>query len=210
MGGGDIKKGCKVEIDGTPMHGSIGEAVEWLTDKDRWKIKFPSGSTKNFKIENLSVFDDAKPPLPEGCTKFWKIYITNLSKQVTKQNLLDYFSKVGTIAKERQVDRKGAPVGYKDQWPHAVKLYKPGEQGGDALLEFEDSEAAWESLRQNGKEFLGSKIGVEVAGKQGKSWHASSKPPKSADNTDDRQRSRSREERKRSRSRDRDRHRNRD
>eukprot|EP00746_Dinoflagellata_sp_MGD_P098960 gnl/MRDRNA2_/MRDRNA2_40219_c0_seq2.p1 gnl/MRDRNA2_/MRDRNA2_40219_c0~~gnl/MRDRNA2_/MRDRNA2_40219_c0_seq2.p1 ORF type:complete len:215 (+),score=45.89 gnl/MRDRNA2_/MRDRNA2_40219_c0_seq2:119-763(+) len=187
-----LQPGSKVQIIGTAMAGSIGEVVEFLSDKERWKIKFASGSTKNFKAESLEEFSDEKPPLPEGITKFWKIYVTNLHDKVTGAELVDYFGKVGTIAKEPQLDQDKSPIGFKDKWPFAVKIYRAkkddrdrdrrrDERGSDdgtaALVEFEDHEAAHESLRLNNKEFKGKKIGVEVAGKDSANgaWHVSAR-----------------------------------
>lgn len=186
--------GVKVQIQGTAMAGSIGVIEEWIAEKERWKVKFSSGSTKNFKTEALEEFSDERPPLPEGITKFWKIYVTNLPDKVTGKELTDFFGKVGTIAKEPQLNQDKAPIGFKDEWPFAVKIYrskkddrdrdrrrdrddKGSDEGTSALVEFEDHEAAHESLRLNGKEFKGIKLGVEVAGKTGTDgqWHVSAR-----------------------------------
>lgn len=175
-----LAPGVKVQITGTAMDGSLGEIVEWLAEKERWKIKFASGSTKNFKTENLEHFNDEKPALPEGITKFWKIYVTNLPDKVTGADLVDFFGKVGTVAKEPQLNQDQSPIGFKDEWPYAVKIYRSGKEkifkdeydrdrddkreATAALIEYEDHNAAHEALRINGKLFKGIKIGVEVAG----------------------------------------------
>jgi len=50
-----VEQGREVEIIGTQMSGSVGVVEEFLDQKDRWKVRFPSGIAKNFKRDNLKV-----------------------------------------------------------------------------------------------------------------------------------------------------------
>jgi RNA-binding protein FUS len=50
------------------------------------------------------------------------------------------------------------------QWPFKIKLYKPGVEGGDAVLTYEDATAAASAPSFfNGAELKGRKIGVTMA-----------------------------------------------
>jgi len=50
-----LESGKSVEIVGTPKNGSVGLLEEFLAEKGRWKVRFASGTTNNFKVENLRV-----------------------------------------------------------------------------------------------------------------------------------------------------------
>jgi len=50
-----IAEGKDVEVVGTSMNGSVGVALEYVEAKARWKVRFASGVSKNFKLENLQV-----------------------------------------------------------------------------------------------------------------------------------------------------------
>ena len=64
-----------------------------------------------------------------------KLYITNLSAETEESHLIALFSKVGVLAKEPIRNAKGSTKGYQDEWPFAVKIYKPGTEGGDGCAD---------------------------------------------------------------------------
>jgi len=55
-----VAPGKDVEIIGTTMAGSIGTVEIYLADKERWKVKFRSGTSKNFKADALRVVKQKK------------------------------------------------------------------------------------------------------------------------------------------------------
>merc|ERR1712176_1352763 len=94
-----------------------------------------------------------------------KVYVTNLSKETKVDDLVSLFSKQGMLARTPQKDHKGRPQGFPDEWPFAVKIYKPGSDGGDALVEYVDKESARSAIKSlNGHLLLGATINVQIAG----------------------------------------------
>mmetsp|Transcript_11295 Transcript_11295/g.23358 ORF Transcript_11295/g.23358 Transcript_11295/m.23358 type:complete len:274 (+) Transcript_11295:72-893(+) len=189
----EFKPGLRVMVtdlaSNTDKNGSLGTLVEFITAKDRWAVQFDSGSRNNFKIDNLVLQEEKEGPRDcaddneEAPTA--KIYVTNLSEDTTQAHLIKLFGGIGTIARTPVRDSKGKSKGFADTWPYAVKLYKPGANRGDALVEFEDRNAAKAATKTfNGHKLNGSVIGVTYAGGGGKK--AEEKPR-------DRDRSRSRE-----------------
>ncbi|XWS29062.1 hypothetical protein CRYUN_Cryun25bG0124500 [Craigia yunnanensis] len=67
-----------------------------------------------------------------------RIYISNLPPDVTIEELKDLFCGIGQIGRIKQ------KRGYKDQWPWNIKIYtdEKGSQKGDAVLSYEDPQAA--------------------------------------------------------------------
>ncbi|PPR86979.1 hypothetical protein GOBAR_AA33712 [Gossypium barbadense] len=67
-----------------------------------------------------------------------RIYITNLPPDVTIEELRDLFGGIGQVGRIKQ------KRGYKDQWPWNIKIYTDdkGNQKGDAVLSYEDPQAA--------------------------------------------------------------------
>lgn len=61
----EIAPGKSVEVrglkEGAGMNGSIGVAEAFIPEKERWKVKFASGVTKNFKLENLGILQPLPP-----------------------------------------------------------------------------------------------------------------------------------------------------
>jgi RNA recognition motif-containing protein len=144
-------------------NGTIGTLVEFNKDKGRWVVALSTGNT-NLKEENLDlmpdnsdIVDDGDPP-PTG-----KIYITRLPAETTEKDLIDLFGAVGKIAKERG-------RGFEDQWPYAVKIYRPGSKDGDACVEYMDPQAAKFAIKTYHRfKFKGTRIGVAYAG-QGRKY----------------------------------------
>lgn len=144
-------------------NGSIGVLVEFNKEKGRWVVEFSSGNN-NFKEDNLElmpdnsdVIDDKEEP-PTA-----KIYITKLSADTTEKDIQDLFSGCGVIAKEKP--KSSRDRGFEDQWPFAVKLYKPGKADGDGCITFQDPHAAKAAIKTyNRYKFKGSRIGVAYAG----------------------------------------------
>merc|ERR1711924_290757 len=61
--------------------------------------------------------------------------------------------------------RKGTSKGFQDEWPLAIKLYKPGKEGGDAQVEYTDRLAAKAAVNTfNGFKLKDNSIGVKYAG----------------------------------------------
>ncbi|KAK8988467.1 hypothetical protein V6N11_029857 [Hibiscus sabdariffa] len=67
-----------------------------------------------------------------------RIYISNLPPDVTIEELRDLFGGIGQVGRIKQ------KRGYKDQWPWNIKIYtdEKGNQKGDAVLTYEDPQAA--------------------------------------------------------------------
>lgn len=94
--------------------------------------------------------DDQPPPTSTSSTGWdgkaeaendpaWaRIYITNLPKDATTDELQELFGQLGVVAREKQ------KRGYKDQWPFKIKIYTDdnGVSKGDAVLTYEDANAA--------------------------------------------------------------------
>jgi hypothetical protein len=59
-----LAPGMQVVILGTAMSGSVGLVEEFLENKGRWKVKFASGVTKNFKAENLEAAKEPAVDMP--------------------------------------------------------------------------------------------------------------------------------------------------
>jgi len=55
-----LAPGTEVEVTGTSMAGSVGVAEEYLEARERWKVRFASGISKNFKVEMLRVLPPSK------------------------------------------------------------------------------------------------------------------------------------------------------
>ncbi|KAB2028633.1 hypothetical protein ES319_D05G110300v1 [Gossypium barbadense] len=67
-----------------------------------------------------------------------RIYISNLPTDITIEELRDLFGGIGQVGRIKQ------KRGYKDQWPWNIKIYEDekGNQKGDAVLTYEDPQAA--------------------------------------------------------------------
>ncbi|KAL4106038.1 hypothetical protein PRIC1_004092 [Phytophthora ramorum] len=106
------------------------------------------------------AWDPAKEALADPT---WaRIYISNLPTDVTSDELQEMFGAIGVVAREKQ------KRGYKDQWPFKIKIYTDaaGQPKGDAVLTFEDSNAARTAPDFfNGADVRGKAIKVELAGK---------------------------------------------
>jgi len=144
-------------------NGSIGSLVEFNAEKARWVVALGSGNN-NFKEENLELMPDNSDVIDEKEEPpTAKIYITKLTADTTEADLLALFKGVGVIAKEKPKESRNR--GFEDQWPFAVKLYKPGRENGDGCLTFQDPQAAKAAIKTyNRYKFKGSKIGVAYAG----------------------------------------------
>jgi RNA-binding protein FUS len=148
-------------------NGSMGKLTEFITDKGRWAVELSAGK-HNFKEENLELmpdnsdFDDKSEP-PTA-----KIYITGLAADITDKDLIQLFGGVGLIAKE--TPKSSRDRGFEDQWPFAVKLYKPGRSNGDACVTYMDPHAAKAAIKTyNRYKLKGTKITVAYAG-QGRKY----------------------------------------
>ncbi|CAI5733599.1 unnamed protein product [Peronospora destructor] len=106
------------------------------------------------------AWDPAKEALEDPT---WaRIYISNLPSDATSDELQEMFGAIGVVAREKQ------KRGYKDQWPFKIKIYTDtdGQPKGDAVLTFEDANAARTAPEFfNGAEIRGKSIKVELAGK---------------------------------------------
>ncbi|KAG6602982.1 tbp-associated factor 15b [Phytophthora cinnamomi] len=106
------------------------------------------------------AWDPAKEALADPT---WaRIYISNLPADVTSDELQEMFGAIGVVAREKQ------KRGYKDQWPFKIKIYTDaaGQPKGDAVLTYEDSNAARTAPEFfNGADIRGKTIKVELAGK---------------------------------------------
>ncbi|KAF4037628.1 hypothetical protein GN244_ATG10364 [Phytophthora infestans] len=106
------------------------------------------------------AWDPAKEALADPT---WaRIYISNLPADVTSDELQEMFGAIGVVAREKQ------KRGFKDQWPFKIKIYTDtdGQPKGDAVLTFEDSNAARTAPEFfNGADIRGKTIKVELAGK---------------------------------------------
>jgi len=170
----DFKVGMKVVVVGLQnnpdKNGSLGTLFTYVTEKQRWTVEFHNGSRNNFKVENLQLVDEmpaasASTGDDNGDIPTPKIYISNLSADTTHDHLIALFSKIGLLAREPVLNAKGKSKGFEDEWPFAVKLYKPGHEGGDACVQFVDKAAAKAAINvYNGHVLRGSIIGVEYAG----------------------------------------------
>lgn len=167
-----FKAGRTVVVKGLQKNpeknGSIGKLMEFNAEKGRWAVEL-TGSTNNFKEDNLELMPDnsdiiderAEPPTA-------KIYISGLAAAITEKDLQALFGGCGMIAKEKPKNTRSP--GFEDQWPYAIKIYKPGQDNGDAALSYMDPFAAKAAIKTyNRYKFKGSKIKVEYAG-QGKTF----------------------------------------
>merc|ERR1740117_1410497 len=69
------------------------------------------------------------------------------------------------LARDPIRNAKGMTKGYQDEWPFAVKLYKPGRDGGDGCVEYMHKASAKAAIKAyNGYSLKGSTIKVEYAG----------------------------------------------
>ncbi|KAG7386690.1 hypothetical protein PHYPSEUDO_015370 [Phytophthora pseudosyringae] len=106
------------------------------------------------------AWDPAKEALADPT---WaRIYISNLPADVTSDELQEMFGAIGVVAREKQ------KRGFKDQWPFKIKIYADadGQPKGDAVLTFEDANAARTAPEFfNGAEIRDKTIKVELAGK---------------------------------------------
>lgn len=151
-------------------NGAIGKLGDFVEAKGRWLVEFSSGNSNNFKEENLHLMPDLPADDDEELPITAKIYIQNLGADATEQGLMELFGGVGLIAKEPIRSGKGAAKGFQDEWPYAVKLYKPGKDGGDAQVTYMDKMAAKTAVRTyNGYKWKNNKISVSYAG-QGKQF----------------------------------------
>jgi len=170
----EFKVGMKIVVVGLQnnpeKNGSLGTLVSYVTEKQRWAVEFHNGSRNNFKVENLQLVDEMPATSAnigdDNCDiPTSKVYISNLSAETTHDHLIALFSKVGLLAREPVLNAKGKSKGFEDEWPFAVKMYKPGREGGDACVQFVDKEAAKAAIKAyNGHVLRGSIIGVEYAG----------------------------------------------
>jgi RNA recognition motif-containing protein len=149
-------------------NGSIGILGAFNSEKGRWAVIFDDHHSINFKQENLHLMPDidasdkSEPPTA-------KLYITNLSASTTEEDLITLFGGIGSLAKSQYTRdkgvRKGSSKGFQDEWPYAVKLYKPGSKGGDASVEYADRLAAKAAVQTyNGYRLKDARIGVALAG----------------------------------------------
>jgi RNA-binding protein FUS len=89
-----------------------------------------------------------------------RVYITGLSAATTENDIAEMFGQIGTLKREKQ------KRGYPDQWPYKIKMYKPGQDGGDAVVAYEDPGAAGSAPSFfNGADLKGAKITVQMASK---------------------------------------------
>jgi len=179
-----LKKGCQVQVIGLQKNpeknGAIGTVVEFNKDKGRWLVEFSNGTSNNFKAENLEVCSKALPTLDDTSIEdipTAKLYITNIAADVDAKELQDLFGKMGMLAKTAPRDSRGNKVGFEDQWPYAVKVYKPGSRGGDGCVEYVDKLAAKAAIHSfNGYKLKGNKLTVQYAG-QGKKFEKTELTP---------------------------------
>jgi len=165
----EFRSGRRVVVHGLKnnpeKNGAIGILGDFNKEKSRWMVEFSSGSSNNFKEENLEVLPDVVEDDDDEEIPTSKIYITNLAADTTDKDLIALFGGLGVIAKEPQRSSKGGAKGFADQWPYAVKLYKPGRDKGDGCLEYQDKLAAKAAIKTyHGYRLKGSRIGVAYAG----------------------------------------------
>jgi len=171
-GSKEFKVGLPVVVVGLQSNpeknGSLGTLLTYVTEKQRWAVEFHNGSVNNFKVDNLQLVEDtaASSTVEDtGDIPTAKIYINNLAAETTADHLIALFCGIGMIAKQPVLNAKGKSKGYEDEWPFAVKLYKPGTEGGDARVEFKDKLAAKAAIKAyNGHALKGSTISVAYAG----------------------------------------------
>lgn len=170
----EFRPGRQVIVKGLQKNpeknGAIGSLVGFNEEKGRWLVALALGNV-NFKEENLELMpdnsdvvdDNEEPPTA-------KVYITGLPGETTDKDLIALFGSVGVIAKEKPKNTR--TPGFEDTWPHAVKLYKPGRNDGDACVTYMDGHAAKAAIKTyNRYKFKGCKIGVAYAG-QGRQYEA--------------------------------------
>lgn len=150
-------------------NGTIGQLVEFNKEKGRWVVAL-GGGNNNFKEENLELMADNSDVVDENEEPpTTKIYITKLSAEVTEKDLTVLFGGCGLIDREPP---KSGPKGFRDTWPLAVKLYKPGKDAGDAVVTYMDGQSAKSAIKCFHRyKWKGSKIGVAYAG-QGQTFRA--------------------------------------
>ncbi|KAG4145670.1 hypothetical protein ERO13_D05G108500v2 [Gossypium hirsutum] len=88
-----------------------------------------------------------------------RIYISNLPTDITIEELRDLFGGIGQVGRIKQ------KRGYKDQWPWNIKIYEDekGNQKGDAVLTYEDPQAALSAgsfSNKAGKVAMGTGAGI--------------------------------------------------
>ncbi|CAM9186463.1 unnamed protein product, partial [Heterosigma akashiwo] len=84
-----------------------------------------------------------------------KVYVAGLSANTREDDLKDLFGQLGMIKenKKRKADYK---------W--MIRLYKPGQEDGDALIQYDDPNAAHSAPKFfNGNELKGKKLKVTMA-----------------------------------------------
>lgn len=170
----ELKVGLQVMVIGLQKNpeknGSLGTLQSYVAEKERWAVEFRNGSQNNFKAENLQVVDDGSSKAEVADEKdedipTAKVYVSNLSADTTADHLTKLFSGSGLIAREPVRNAKGKSKGYEDEWPFAVKLYKPGTEGGDACVEFVNKFSAKAAIKSlQGHVLRGATINVSYAG----------------------------------------------
>lgn len=161
----ELRPGRRVVVHGLQKNpeknGALGVLGQFIEEKGRWAVDFSSGSSNNFKPENLQVLQDNDDVDDDAEIPTAKIYITNLAGKTSRQDLIDLFKGLGVL--ERETTRGDS--GRKDDLPYAVKIYKPGREGGDARVEYQDKAAAKAAIKTyNGYLLHGNTIGVAYAG----------------------------------------------
>lgn len=168
----EFKAGAQVTVHGLQKNpdknGAIGTLREFLEDKGRWAVDFSDGNSNNFKEENLQVMEDATDTgsklEDDADIPTAKVYISNLAAETLQDDLIKLFGKIGLIAREPIKNSKGKSKGYEDEWPFAVKMYKPGTDGGDAVIEYKDRCASKAAIKAfNGYLLHGNTIKVDYA-----------------------------------------------
>eukprot|EP00444_Apocalathium_aciculiferum_P027866 CAMPEP_0183440798 /NCGR_PEP_ID=MMETSP0370-20130417/82750_1 /TAXON_ID=268820 /ORGANISM="Peridinium aciculiferum, Strain PAER-2" /LENGTH=271 /DNA_ID=CAMNT_0025629791 /DNA_START=47 /DNA_END=862 /DNA_ORIENTATION=+ len=178
-GSKDFKVGAQVVVVGLQKNpeknGSLGTLQNYNVEKERWAVEFHTGSTNNFKTENLQLVESSPAEAAasttegdEGEIPTSKLYITGLAAATTVEDLIKLFSSIGMLDREPVRNAKGKSKGYQDEWPFAVKLYKPGQENGDGSVNFVDKVAARAAIKTyNGHSLKGSVITVQYAGGEG-------------------------------------------
>mmetsp|Transcript_19255 Transcript_19255/g.58360 ORF Transcript_19255/g.58360 Transcript_19255/m.58360 type:complete len:153 (-) Transcript_19255:358-816(-) len=94
----------------------------------------------------------------DACTNS-RVYVSNLPRGCTAEDIADSFGGLGVIARERPSGRGVFP----DMMPHRIKFYG----NDDCLIQYEDSHAAHAAPSFfDGTEMKGSKLHVEMAEKK--------------------------------------------